>query len=135
MKSAIHWPTSRVPYAAPPSTCISGVRTLLSSDASTALRTSAPSSASPKCSSNIAAESICATGLARFLPAACGHEPCTGSKSGVCSPSELDGCNPIEPVMHDVSSVSMSPKVFSVTITSKNVGSVSTRIEALSMNM
>ena len=30
----------------------------------------------------MAAERICASGLARFLPAACGHDPCTGSKSG-----------------------------------------------------
>lgn len=44
MKSTIHCPTSFVPYLAPPSTCISGVRTFWSSEASTALRISAPSS-------------------------------------------------------------------------------------------
>ena len=36
---------------------------------------------------------------------------------------EADGSNPIEPLMTDPSSVRISPKVFSVTITSKNLGS------------
>ena len=54
----IHAPTSFVPYFAPPSTWISGVRTLASSEASTALRINAPSSFKSKYSNNIATERI-----------------------------------------------------------------------------
>ena len=76
-----------------------------------------------KYSNNIATERICANGLAIFKPFACGQEPWIGSKTGVLSPVEAEGSNPIEPLIHEPSSVRMSPKVFSVTITSKKVGS------------
>ena len=71
----------------------------------------------------MAAERICANGLAMFKPLACGHEPWIGSNTGVLSPVEAEGSNPIEPLITEPSSVRISPNVFSVTITSKNLGS------------
>jgi 3-isopropylmalate/(R)-2-methylmalate dehydratase small subunit len=41
----------------------------------------------------------------------------------VLSPVEAEGSKPMEPLMQEPSSVRISPKVFSVTITSKNFGS------------
>ena len=41
----------------------------------------------------------------------------------LASPVEAEGSRPIEPLMTEPSSVRISPKVFSVTITSKKVGS------------
>ena len=58
-----------------------------------------------------------------FSPLPWGHEPWMGSKTGVPVPVEALGSRPIEPVMQEPSSVRISPKVFSVTITSKNFGS------------
>ena len=83
----------------------------------------------------MATERICASGLAMFSPLAWGQEPCTGSKTGVLSPVDAEGSRPIEPEMQLPSSVRMSPKVFSVTITSKKVGSAIILIEALSTNI
>ena len=76
-----------------------------------------------KYSKSMATDKICASGLAIFKPFACGQEPWIGSNTGVLSPVEAEGSNPIEPLMQEPSSVKISPNVFSVTITSKNFGS------------
>ena len=75
MASTIQAPTSLVPYLAPPSTWISGVRTWASSEASTTLRINAPSSFKSKYSNSMATERTCANGLAMFKPLACGQLP------------------------------------------------------------
>ena len=53
----------------------SGVRTLASKEAFTALRINAPSSFKSKYSNSMATERIWAKGLAMFCPLACGQEP------------------------------------------------------------
>ena len=58
-----------------------------------------------------------------------------GSNSEVCSPTEADASRPIDPLMQLASSVRMSPKVFSVTRTSKNFGQRMSCMAALSTNM
>ena len=58
-----------------------------------------------------------------------------GSKSDVWVPIEAEGNSPSEPVITLASSVSMSPNMFSVTITSKWRGCCMIFIAALSTNM
>ena len=62
-----------------------------------------------------------------------GAEPCTGSnRPGPPSPSEALGSIPSEPVSIAASSLRMSPKRFSVTITSNWAGAATSCIAALS---
>ena len=58
-----------------------------------------------------------------------------GSKTEVCSPTEAEGSIPSEPVMTEASSVSMSPNMFSVTMTSKRLGNCTSCMAALSTNI
>ena len=75
------------------------------------------------CSSTSAVERSIAVGLARPVPAMSGAKPCTGSKMpGPPSPRLADAADPSPPVTAAATSERMSPKVFSVTMTSKLSG-------------
>src|SRR3954452_11896083 len=75
VKLAIHSAASFVPRVPP----ISAVVFFCCTAASTALLIRSDSLAKPKCSSIMAAVEIAPMGLAMFLPANGGAEPCTGS--------------------------------------------------------
>ena len=78
---------------------------------------------SPSSRSIIAPVRIIATGLARPVPAMSGAVPWIGSKMpGPPSPSEAEGASPMPPETEAARSERMSPKRFSVTITSYAVG-------------
>ena len=67
------------------------------------------------------------------LPAMSGAEPCTGSKiPGPRSPRLAEEASPSPPVTPAATSERMSPKVFSVTSTSKASGSITSCIATLS---
>ena len=84
----------------------------------------APGSPRP-CSSSSASERSIAVGFAAPVPAMSGAEPCTGSKiPGPASPRLADEARPRPPVTAAATSERMSPKVFSITSTSKDSGSV-----------
>ena len=78
--------------------------------------------------SSMAAERMVPVGLATSLPAMSGADPWMGSYSPnvPCavrrSPSDADGSIPSEPASTAASSDRMSPKRFSVTMTSKSAG-------------
>src|SRR5215211_322912 len=92
---------------------------------SIALTMAAAASASPRCSSIMAPDQICPTGLAIPCPAMSGAEPCTGSntegnlRSGLIFP---DGAMPIVPAQAGPRSERMSPNRFDATTTSKRSG-------------
>ena len=75
-----------------------------------------------------------ASGLAAPVPAMSGAEPCTGSNrpGSPRSPRLALGSIPIDPVIIAASSERMSPKRFSVTMTSKSAGRATSCIAALS---
>src|SRR5437763_150153 len=92
---------------------------------SMARRISAAASRWPRCSSISAPDQMVASGLAIFLPAMSGAEPCTGSKmegavrSGLMLP---EAAMPIVPAVAGPRSERMSPKRLEATITSKRSG-------------
>src|SRR3954466_10334791 len=92
---------------------------------SMALRVSAAASPWPRCSSINAPDQMVARGLAIFLPAMSGAEPCTGSKmdgavrSGLILP---ESAIPIVPAVAGPRSERMSPKRFEATMTSNRSG-------------
>jgi hypothetical protein len=43
--------------------------------------------------------------LQYFKPVACGYEPCIGSYNEVCSPTDAEGINPMEPEITEASSL------------------------------
>ena len=111
--------TSGVPAAA------ASARAAMS--ASIAARTRSASSANPMKSSMSATEEMVAVGSALPCPAMSGAEPCTGSNMEGYSREGFrlpDALRPMPPVTAPASSVRMSPKRLSVTITSKRPGSV-----------
>lgn len=84
----------------------------------------------------IAAERTIARGFALSSPAMSGAEPCTGSKMpGPELLIDADGSMPSDPVSMAPASERMSPKMFPVTITSKNLGCRISCIAALSTYM
>ena len=101
-----------------------------------ALFTALASFISPKVYSSIAATlPMAPSGLALFWPAMSGADPCTGSYSPFFSPSEADGSMPIDPARIPPTSLRISPKVFSVSITSNCVGLSTICMAALSTSM
>ncbi len=82
----------------------------------------------------MAQERIVPRGLALSVPAMSGALPCMGSYIALLrtGPREADGNMPIDPVSMDASSESISPKVFSVTITSNCFGFLINCMEQLS---
>ena len=70
----------------------------------------------------MAADKIEAKGLAISFPVACGNEPCMGSKSAFFSPIEEEANKPIDPPITLASSEIISPKRFSVRMTSNCFG-------------
>src|ERR1019366_3711430 len=107
----------------------------------TAALTAFASSRRPKVYSSMAATlPMAPNGLALFWPAMSGAEPCTGSYNplvtpDVLAPSEADGNMPMDPARMPPMSLKMSPKVFSVRITSNWVGRSTICMAALSTNM
>src|SRR5262249_58628053 len=100
----------------------SGVRGLPAfNTVATAFRTAAALFASPRCSSNMPADKIAASGLAMPLPAMSGAEPCTGSnmlgyvRSGLMLPL---AARPMLPGTIALRSVRMSPNRLLATTTS-----------------
>ena len=84
----------------------------------------------------IATLRMVASGLAMPLPAISGAEPWMGSyRPRVEAPSEEEGIMPIEPVIWLASSERISPNIFSVTITSNWLGSLTICIAQLSTNI
>ena len=83
-----------------------------------------------------AVERSIAAGFATPFPAMSGAEPCTGSKMpGPTSPRLAEPASPSPPVTAAASSERMSPNMFSVTITSKRSGALTSCIAALSTSM
>ena len=75
-------------------------------------------------------------GLAIPWPAMSGAEPWTGSyRPRVPGPRLAEGSIPIEPVIIAASSERMSPNRFSVMITSKSAGRLTSCMAALSTSM
>jgi len=90
-------------------------------------------SASPNpCRSSIAAAPMAPIGFARFRPASVGAEPWIGSNSPGPAPRDADGNSPREPTSTAPSSLRMSPNMFSVTSTSMDAGSLTSRMAAKS---
>ena len=126
MAATMRSPISTVPTEPPPP-AISAVRIPPSSVCSTASSTAAASSVSPsEYRSIMAMLRMDPMGLAMPFPAMSGAVPWIGSyiPTDGCpstgTPARLaDGSIPIDAPSTDASSVRMSPKVFSATITSK----------------
>ena len=102
---------------------------------STADSTAAASASRPRpWRSSIATDPNMASGLAIPCPAMSGAEPWTGSNTGRVRAGRRRGwrwaAGPSEPVITDASSLRMSPNMFSVTITSKWRGAVTSFIAA-----
>ena len=100
----------------------------------TAAESERASSGSPsECSRSSASERSIAVGFAAPVPAMSGAEPWTGSKiPGFESPRLADAARPSPPVTAAATSERMSPKVFSITSTSNEPGSVTICIATLS---
>src|SRR5207253_1630137 len=119
--SAIALPISEV-LALPP---MSRVRGPSRTTVSMARTTASPACLSPRCSSIMAPDQICPTGLAMPWPAISGADPCTGSNIEGYSRSGLrlaDGAIPMVPVTAGPRSERMSPNRFDPTTTSKRSG-------------
>ena len=83
--------------------------------------------ASPKWSNIMATDQMAAIGLAMFLPAMSGAEPCTGSNmEGPERSGQMlaEAAKPNPPWIAAPRSVSMSPKRFEATITSRSCGAM-----------
>mmetsp|Transcript_4277 Transcript_4277/g.11954 ORF Transcript_4277/g.11954 Transcript_4277/m.11954 type:complete len:245 (-) Transcript_4277:458-1192(-) len=131
------FPTSRVVAARPPATAMSGVWMPASSTSRQAASTARASSSSPsECRRSIAADRTVPMGFATPCPAISGAEPWMGSyRPNPDSLSDAEGSRPSDPGSMEASSVRISPNIFSVTITSKCLGSRSICIAAASTSM